>query len=42
MYEWSTIAVSFKGWGLSDIKELSPRERQNWLEVARVIPTPKK
>jgi hypothetical protein len=41
MYEWSTIAVSFRGWGLSDIKDMSPRERKNWLEVAKVVPTSK-
>jgi hypothetical protein len=35
MREWALIAQSFSGWNLTEIKELSQRERKNWLEVAR-------
>lgn len=37
MYEWKLLATSFSGWTLSEIRELTPRERKNWLEVAREI-----
>jgi hypothetical protein len=29
------LAHSFTGWSLEEIKNLSPRERLNWLEMAR-------
>jgi hypothetical protein len=35
MREWAIIAQSFSGWNLTEIKGLSPRERENWLEIAR-------
>jgi hypothetical protein len=35
MRDWLALTKSFKGWTLTEIKELTPRERQNWLEVAR-------
>jgi hypothetical protein len=35
MREWALIAQSFTGWSLTEIKELSPRERDNWIEIAR-------
>jgi hypothetical protein len=35
MAEWMALAQRFKGWSLTEIKELSSRERSNWLEVAR-------
>ena len=36
MAEWNMIAAEYMGWTLSDIKDMSPRERQNWIEVTRV------
>jgi hypothetical protein len=33
--EWAGLAKSFAGWSLNDIKELSPRERFNWLAIAK-------
>jgi hypothetical protein len=35
--EWAALTRSFKGWTLTEIKQLSPRERKNWLEVARYV-----
>jgi hypothetical protein len=35
MTQWSAIAKYFTGWSLDEIKELSPRERLNWLEIIR-------
>jgi hypothetical protein len=35
MVQWKVIANSYSGWSLAEIKELSPRERLNWLEVIR-------
>jgi len=32
--EWALISISFTGWTLNEIKEISPRERTNWLEMA--------
>lgn len=37
MAEWTALTKSFKGWTLTEIKALSPRERKNWLEVARYV-----
>lgn len=36
MFDWSNLAIAFTGWSLSEMKDLSPRERKNWLEVAKV------
>ena len=33
--EWAALTELFKGWTLEDIKNMSQRERKNWLEVAR-------
>jgi hypothetical protein len=33
--ELALISFSFSGWNLEEIKCLSPRERTNWLEIAR-------
>jgi hypothetical protein len=33
--EWSALTQIYEGWSLTEIKELSKRERQNWLEVAK-------
>jgi hypothetical protein len=30
------ISKVFTGWTLTEIREMSPRERTNWLEMARV------
>jgi hypothetical protein len=35
MAEWAVISLSFPGWTLTEIKEMSRRERTNWLEVAK-------
>jgi hypothetical protein len=35
MNQWAALAGSYPGWGLKEIKKLSPRERLNWLELAR-------
>jgi hypothetical protein len=35
MSEWAALTESYSGWTLSEIKDLSRRERLNWLEVAR-------
>jgi hypothetical protein len=35
MAQWAALTRSYAGWTLSEIKELSPRERSNWLEIAR-------
>lgn len=32
---WLLITQAFPGWTLTEIKELTPRERINWLEMAR-------
>jgi hypothetical protein len=37
MQEWTAIAVSYPGWSLKEIQEFSPRERTNWLEIAREL-----
>jgi hypothetical protein len=34
MYDWASLAIGFSGWSLTEIKDLSPRERKNWLSVA--------
>jgi hypothetical protein len=31
------LAHSFPGWALSEIKEFSPRERTNWMEVGKEL-----
>jgi hypothetical protein len=35
MDEWKLLTLSYSGWTLTEIRELSSRERKNWLEVAR-------
>jgi hypothetical protein len=35
MAQWKTLADAYQGWSLNEIRSLSPRERLNWLEVAR-------
>jgi len=35
MNQWSALAEVYSGWSLKEIKKLSPRERINWLEIAR-------
>lgn len=34
MLDWSSLAYSYPGWSLAEIKTLSPRERDNWLQIA--------
>jgi hypothetical protein len=31
--EWKALTDEYKGWTLTEIKELSHRERKNWLEL---------
>lgn len=35
MREWTLLVTSFPGWTLTETRELSPRERANWVEIAR-------
>jgi hypothetical protein len=35
MTQWTALSASYTGWSLTEIQELSPRERNNWLEIAR-------
>jgi len=35
MDHWKTLTKAFRGWTLTEIQLLTPRERENWLEVAR-------
>jgi hypothetical protein len=35
MEDWSAIASSYPGFSLAEIKEMTPVERHNWLELAR-------
>jgi len=35
MSDWMALTVSFTGWTLNEIKELTPKERANWLEMAK-------
>jgi hypothetical protein len=35
-YEWSALTQTYRGWTLEDIKNMSKRERTNWLEVAKI------
>lgn len=35
MIQWSTLSREYPGWSLDEVKEFSPRERLNWLELAR-------
>ena len=37
MAEWAVLSVSFPGWTLNEVKEMSRRERTNWLEIAREL-----
>jgi hypothetical protein len=33
--EWALVSTAFSGWNLEEVKSLSPRERTNWLEIAK-------
>jgi hypothetical protein len=33
--EWAALTQLYEGWTLEDIKGLSKRERNNWLEIAK-------
>jgi hypothetical protein len=35
--EWSMLVTTFRGWTLTEIKEMSYRDRKNWLEIANKI-----
>jgi hypothetical protein len=37
MRQWAAIATVYSGWSLTEIQALSPRERLNWLEIAKEI-----
>ena len=32
--QWSMLTSEYMGWTLTEIKELTNRERKNWLEIA--------
>lgn len=34
--EWSALTQIYDGWTLTEIQNLSHRERANWLELARI------
>jgi hypothetical protein len=42
MYQWGTLALAFQGWSLKELKDMSPRERTNWLEIAKAVKFQKK
>jgi hypothetical protein len=33
--QWAGLTHSFSGWSLTEIQELTPRERSNWITIAR-------
>jgi hypothetical protein len=35
MAEWVALTISYPGWSLESIREMSSRERNNWLEIAK-------
>jgi hypothetical protein len=35
MAEWVALTMSYPSWSLKDIKKMSPKERHNWLEIAK-------
>jgi hypothetical protein len=37
LLDWAALTASYGGWSLNEIKELSPRERTNWLEISRAF-----
>jgi hypothetical protein len=36
MAEWKKLTELYKGWTLTEVKELSPRERDNWLKISQL------
>lgn len=34
LLDWSSLTYSYPGWSLKEVKSLSPRERENWLQIA--------
>jgi hypothetical protein len=36
VYTWASLSRLYKGWTLTEIRDMSYRERLNWLEIARV------
>ncbi len=37
MSEWLFLTKKFKGWTLTEIQNLSFRERKNWVELAKAF-----
>lgn len=35
MDQWAALAAEYRGWGLTEIQNLTPRERINWMNLAR-------
>jgi hypothetical protein len=35
--EWLVLTHHFSGWTLTEIKDLSPRERKNWIALANEL-----
>jgi len=33
--EWAAISSMYEGWTLTEIQEMSKRERQNWINLAK-------
>jgi hypothetical protein len=36
MAEWRLISLEFKSWTLTEVQQMSQRERKNWIEVSRI------
>lgn len=37
MRSWTILIRLYQGWTLSEVKDLSPRERRNWIEIASAL-----
>jgi hypothetical protein len=37
MKSWGYLLRLYPGWGLEEVKSLSPRERKNWLEMSLLL-----
>jgi hypothetical protein len=37
MTQWLYLTKKFKGWTLTEIQNLSPRERNNWIDLAKAF-----
>jgi hypothetical protein len=39
MKSWGYLLRMYPGWGLEEVKSLSPRERKNWMELSLLLAT---